>query len=156
MYLLYIVLGGNYTPQMKKDETNVLILIKPVGQKFTYAQNWGLLCVNPSWVYESVEKGYMVDIQNYVVKNKMLSSTPAASNQRIFHKISKLICWYFPYPSVLILAEFSQNDLSEIVAEPKSTIEETMKNQSMLKHQNISNCKLQDINTTPKKNNGQC
>lgn len=64
---------------MKKDETNILILSKPSGQKFIYAQQWGLMCLKPSWIYDSVEKGYMVDIQNYAIKNTMLSSTPANS-----------------------------------------------------------------------------
>jgi len=77
-YIFYIFLGGKYTPQMKKDETNILILLKPLGQKFIYAQQWGLICLNPSWIYDSVEKGYMVDIQEYIIKNTMLSSTPAS------------------------------------------------------------------------------
>lgn len=64
---------------MKKDETHVLVLLKPTGQKFIYAQQWGLMCLNPSWVYECVSKGYMVENQDYVVKNSMLSSTPAVS-----------------------------------------------------------------------------
>lgn len=71
---------------MKKDETNILIIVKPSGQKFTYAQQWGLFCLNPSWIYDSVEKGYMVDTQEYIVKNTMLSSTQASSHvKRMTH-----------------------------------------------------------------------
>lgn len=69
-----------YSPQMKKDETNILIILKPTGQKFIYAQQWGLMCVKPSWVYDSIEKGYMIETEDYVVKNAMLSSTPALFN----------------------------------------------------------------------------
>lgn len=69
-----------YTPQMKKDETNVLIILKPTGQKFVYAQQWGLLCLNPSWIYDSVEKGCMVETEKYGVKIAMPSSTPTLSN----------------------------------------------------------------------------
>jgi len=54
------------------------------------------------------------------------------------------------------LANFSQNDISEIVAEPKSTIEETINNCDMLKRQKINNQRSQENCTTPKKNNGQC
>ncbi|XP_027851620.2 DNA topoisomerase 2-binding protein 1-B isoform X1 [Aphis gossypii] len=126
--------GGKYTPQMKKDETNILIIMKPTGQKFTYAQQWGLLCLKPSWIYDSVQKGYIIDTQDYIVKNSMLSSTPASSN---------------------VKPNFSQNDISGIVAEPKSTIEETINNCEMLKRQKINNHRSQENCTTPKKNNGQ-
>jgi len=81
MFINYFYyLGGKYTPQMKKDETNILIIVKPTGQKFTYAQQWGLFCLKPSWIYDSVEKGYLVETQDYIVKNTMLSSTPASTN----------------------------------------------------------------------------
>lgn len=73
---------------MKKDVTNILILLKPLGQKFIYAQQWGLMCLKPSWIFDSVEKGYMLDIQDYVVRNTMLSSTPACpavSNSRCMY-----------------------------------------------------------------------
>ncbi|KAL4096856.1 hypothetical protein QTP88_021734 [Uroleucon formosanum] len=126
--------GGKYTPQMKKDETNILILMKPTGQKFTYAQQWGLFCLKPSWICDSVKKGYIVETRDYIVKNTMLSSTPASSN---------------------VKPNFSQNDISEIVAEPKSTIEETINNCDMLKRQKINNHRSQENCTTPKKNNGQ-
>lgn len=65
---------------MKKDETNIVILLKPTGQKFVYAQQWGLMCLKPSWIYDSVEKGYLVETQEYVITNTMLSSTPSLSN----------------------------------------------------------------------------
>jgi len=73
---------------MKKDETNILILMKPTGQKFTYAQQWGLFCLKPSWIYESVEKGYIVETRDYIVKNSMLSSTPASSNVKRIIKMN--------------------------------------------------------------------
>ncbi|XP_050425063.1 DNA topoisomerase 2-binding protein 1 isoform X2 [Adelges cooleyi] len=126
--------GGKYSPQMKKGETDVLILLKPTGQKFVYAQQWGLKCVNPSWIYDSTDKGHLVEPQDYIVKNTMLSSTPAISN---------------------VQPSFSQSDISEIVAEPKSTIEETMNDHSVTKRQATNNCRTQDDCTTPKKNNGQ-
>ncbi|XP_025419492.1 DNA topoisomerase 2-binding protein 1 isoform X2 [Sipha flava] len=122
--------GGKYTPQMKKDETNILIISNPNGQKFTYAQQWGLQCLKPSWIYDSIKKGYMIETQDYVIKNTLLSSTPALSNTK---------------------PNFSQN-ISEIVVEPKSTIEETLNNRNMLKCQNENNYKSQENCTTPKKN----
>lgn len=76
---------------MKKDETNILILLKPTGQKFIYAQQWGLMCVKPSWIYDSVEKGYMLESQNYIVKNTMLSSTPALSHVKRMKYLKKKI-----------------------------------------------------------------
>lgn len=82
MLLLYTCdfLGGKYTPQMKKDETNILILLKPTGQKFNYAQQWGLMCLKPSWVYDCIEKGFMIDANDYIVKKTILSSTPAVTH----------------------------------------------------------------------------
>lgn len=77
---------------MKKDETNVLIISNPNGQKFTYAQQWGLQCLKPSWIYDSIKKGYMIETQDYVVKNTLLSSTPALSNtKRKTYKIHKCV-----------------------------------------------------------------
>jgi len=56
-----------------------------------------------------------------------------------------------------LLDIFSQSDISEIVPEPKLTIEESIKSSNILKHQPINNnCKLQETCTTPKKNNEQC
>lgn len=65
---------------------------------------------------------------------------------------------YFTISNLFIhlSAMFSQGDISEIVAEQKSTIEETVKNSNLLKRQQINNSRSQDQCTTPKKNNGQC
>lgn len=74
---------------MKKEETNVLIVTKPKGQKFTYAQQWGLICLKMSWVLDSVIKGYMVETDNYIVEYKRLCSTLTSSSsqvQRIVYK----------------------------------------------------------------------
>lgn len=77
---------------MKKDETNILIISNPNSQKFTYAQQWGLQCLKPSWIYDSAKEGYMLETQEYVVKNTLLSSTPAISNtKRKTCKIYKFI-----------------------------------------------------------------
>lgn len=73
---------------MKKDETNILIICNPNGQKFSYAQQWGLQCLKPPWVYDCVKKGYMIETHDYVVKNTLLSSTPAISNTK--RKIFKI------------------------------------------------------------------
>lgn len=62
---------------------------------------------------------------------------------------------FFKLKKKLFLANFSQSNISEIVAESKSTIEESVKNSTMLKQQKHTN-KPQDDCTTPIKNNGQC
>ncbi|XP_050524505.1 DNA topoisomerase 2-binding protein 1-B [Daktulosphaira vitifoliae] len=126
--------GGKYTPQMKKGETDVLVVNKPTGQKFSYAQQWGLICVKPNWIFNSADKGYLVETESYIVKNTMLSSTPAISH---------------------VQHVFSQGDISEIMAEHKSSIEETINDPSVLKRQLTSSCRTQEDCTTPKKNNGQ-
>lgn len=77
---MYFIVGGKYSPQMKKDETTILITLKPTGQKYVYAQQWGVMCLNPSWIYDCIEKGYMIDGNNYIVKNTILSSTPSTSH----------------------------------------------------------------------------
>lgn len=56
----------------------------------------------------------------------------------------------FIYYFFLFLAKFSQADISEIVPELKSNIDETI-NSYMIKSQKINNCKSQDNFTTPKK-----
>lgn len=68
---------------MKKEETNILIVLKPKGQKFTYAQQWGLICVKPSWVYDSVKKGYMIETDDYIVKYERLCSTLTSSSSQV-------------------------------------------------------------------------
>jgi len=82
---------------MKKDETNILIVLKSTGQKFVYAQQWGLTCLTPSWIYNSAKNGYMIETENYIVKNTMLSSTPALSNvKRMTEKYkNNKILFYF-------------------------------------------------------------
>lgn len=59
-------------------------------------------------------------------------------------------------PYIHVSANFSQNDISDIVAEPKSTIEETIKNPTTPKSQKIINCGSQNVYTTPKKSNEPC
>ncbi|VVC42889.1 Hypothetical protein CINCED_3A021690 [Cinara cedri] len=151
--------GGMYTPQMIKRETHVLIISNPKGQKFTYAQQWGLMCLKPSWIYDSVEKGYMVDTNEYIVKNELLCSTLASGVQVRPNFSQADISEITAEPKSSIedtinnCTNFPQADIREITAEPKSSIEDAINNCSELKCQQINNCVSQDSFTTPKKNN---
>ncbi|XP_039285519.1 DNA topoisomerase 2-binding protein 1-B [Nilaparvata lugens] len=74
--------GGTYSKEMKKNETSVLIISNVKNsQKFTFAQEWKLPCVSPLWVYESVEKGYALPVDDYVMKPTVHSSTPTKDDQ---------------------------------------------------------------------------
>ncbi|RZF42232.1 hypothetical protein LSTR_LSTR004381 [Laodelphax striatellus] len=69
--------GGTYSKEMKKNETCLLIIANVKNsQKFTFAQEWELPCVSPSWVYESVEKGYALPVDDYIMKPTVHNSTP--------------------------------------------------------------------------------
>lgn len=57
------------------------------------------------------------------------------------------------YLCIHLSAHFSQNDISDIVAEPRSTVEETIKNPMTPKSQKKFNGGSQNIYTTPKKSN---
>lgn len=70
--------GGNYSGELKQNSTNILIINgdPKSSKKYMHARSWNLTCVKSSWVYDSVEKGYALNSQEYSVTPKVKSSTP--------------------------------------------------------------------------------
>ena len=58
--------GGEYSPSLDTD-TSVLVCVTNTGDKWTAARQWGLPCVHPLWVFDSIEKGECMDPADYRV-----------------------------------------------------------------------------------------
>lgn len=59
-----------------------MIIKEPHGEKYKSAQAWGLPCVYPSWVLESVKKGYAVPSAKHLLMPKLKSSTPTKTESQ--------------------------------------------------------------------------
>uniref|UniRef100_A0A673ZM52 DNA topoisomerase II binding protein 1 n=1 Tax=Salmo trutta TaxID=8032 RepID=A0A673ZM52_SALTR len=57
--------GASYTGQLKMNECTHLIVSKPSGQKYEYAQKWNVFCVSLHWLFDSIEKGFCQDESLY-------------------------------------------------------------------------------------------
>ena len=51
------------------ETTTVLILTKPDGDKYRYAQKWKIPCVTSDWVFDSIEKAQCLATEPYRVDN---------------------------------------------------------------------------------------
>ena len=58
--------GGEYSPSLDTD-TSVLVCVTNTGDKWGAARQWGLPCVHPLWVFDSIEKGECMDPADYRV-----------------------------------------------------------------------------------------
>ncbi|CAL4073586.1 unnamed protein product, partial [Meganyctiphanes norvegica] len=68
--------GGAYSPSLEMDKTHVLILPAAEGEKYNYAKNWRIHCLSPEWIYDSIEKGYAMDMEKYKVQKQFGASSP--------------------------------------------------------------------------------
>ncbi|XP_054265161.1 DNA topoisomerase 2-binding protein 1-like isoform X3 [Macrosteles quadrilineatus] len=68
--------GGTFTPSMRQYETTLLVVEEPQGVKYQHARSWDLPCVRPSYIYESVTKGYAVASKQHLVEPSVQCSTP--------------------------------------------------------------------------------
>ncbi|XP_069689282.1 DNA topoisomerase 2-binding protein 1-A isoform X2 [Periplaneta americana] len=80
--------GGTFCGQLELNTTNLLVISNPVGDKFQYAREWNLPCVQPSWVYDSMDKGYAVPIDPHVTPYDRKCSTPTNDDTRTFRDFS--------------------------------------------------------------------
>ena len=79
--------GGEYTGEMRHETCTHLLISKPAGQKYKFAQKWGVAIVRPEWVIDSIERGYCQDEDEYRVaddggqsqQTSQLHSTPRAA-----------------------------------------------------------------------------
>ena len=59
-----------------------MVINEPRGEKYKSAQAWGLPCVYPSWILDSVEKGYAVPSAKHLLMPQMKSSTPTKTESQ--------------------------------------------------------------------------
>uniref|UniRef100_A0A0P4VX53 BRCT domain-containing protein n=1 Tax=Scylla olivacea TaxID=85551 RepID=A0A0P4VX53_SCYOL len=59
--------GGTYTTKLAMGETSVLIVSSPEGKKYRFAIKWGVPCVFPDWLHNSVQQGHALDKEEYEV-----------------------------------------------------------------------------------------
>ncbi|KAG8198438.1 hypothetical protein JTE90_022176 [Oedothorax gibbosus] len=71
--------GGSYLAPLKARETTHLVLSDPSGDKYRYAKNWKIFCVNLNWVFDSVEAGYCKDENLYKIENTCKPEQPKRS-----------------------------------------------------------------------------
>ena len=79
--------GGQYSGQLEKGKTNLLISASAEGDKFTYARHWRIRCVKPEWIHTSLNKGYAVDPDPFVVKASDVP--PRCSTPEADHSVMK-------------------------------------------------------------------
>ena len=60
--------GGHYSGQLEMGKTNFLIATSADGEKYTYARRWKIRCLKPEWIHASVNKGYAVSPENFIVE----------------------------------------------------------------------------------------
>ncbi len=66
IYLQQLIelMGGSFTRNMKQFSTTHLLVAKPTGVKYEYAQKWGIKCLNHLWLEESYAKWMLQDENN--------------------------------------------------------------------------------------------
>ncbi|XP_053571725.1 DNA topoisomerase 2-binding protein 1 [Bombina bombina] len=74
--------GGQYTGQLKMNESTHLIVQEAKGQKYECARKWNVHCVSIQWFFDSIEKSFCQDESIYkmepasAVKSMPETSTP--------------------------------------------------------------------------------
>ncbi|KFM76256.1 DNA topoisomerase 2-binding protein 1, partial [Stegodyphus mimosarum] len=74
--------GGIYMGALKARETTHLVLSEPSGDKYRYARNWKVFCVNVSWIYDSTEAGYCKDETLYMIDENSKPFQPKRSTPK--------------------------------------------------------------------------
>ena len=82
--------GGQYSGQLELDKTNILIITSAEGEKYSYAKRWKIKCLKPDWIHQSLNKGYALDPEKFVVDSSTVprSSTPEGDRTRKFGNTS--------------------------------------------------------------------
>ncbi|XP_069814444.1 DNA topoisomerase 2-binding protein 1 isoform X2 [Dendropsophus ebraccatus] len=80
--------GGQYTGQLKMNESTHLIVHEAKGQKYECARKWNVHCVSIQWFFDSIERGFCQDETMYTMvpvlsaKTMPETSTPTSSSIR--------------------------------------------------------------------------
>lgn len=81
--------GGQYTGQLKMNESTHLIVNEAKGQKYECARKWNVHCVSIQWFFDSIERGFCQDESMYkmepVLSTKTMpeTSTPTSGNNKL-------------------------------------------------------------------------
>ncbi|KAM3928055.1 DNA topoisomerase 2-binding protein 1 [Leptodactylus fuscus] len=67
--------GGQYTGQLKMNESTHLIVQEAKGQKYECARKWNVHCVSIQWFFDSIEKGFCQDESMYKLEPVLSSKT---------------------------------------------------------------------------------
>ncbi|XP_018411454.1 PREDICTED: DNA topoisomerase 2-binding protein 1 [Nanorana parkeri] len=84
--------GGQYTGQLKMNESTHLIVQEAKGQKYECARKWNVHCVSIQWFFDSIEKGFCQDESMYktepVSSAKIIpeTSTPTGNSNKPDHR----------------------------------------------------------------------
>ncbi|KAK4018542.1 hypothetical protein OUZ56_000592 [Daphnia magna] len=79
--------GGRYSGQLEMGKTNILITTSAEGEKYTYARRWKIRCLKPEWIHTSLNKGYAVDPDAFIVEKSALP--PRCSTPEADHSVMK-------------------------------------------------------------------
>uniref|UniRef100_A0A8C5PMP1 DNA topoisomerase II binding protein 1 n=1 Tax=Leptobrachium leishanense TaxID=445787 RepID=A0A8C5PMP1_9ANUR len=71
--------GGQYTGQLKMNESTHLIVQEAKGQKYECARKWNVHCISIQWFFDSIERGFCQDESIYKMEP---SSTAKTADQR--------------------------------------------------------------------------
>nr|AAP03894.2 Xmus101 [Xenopus laevis] len=80
--------GGEYTGQLKMNESTHLIVQEAKGQKYECARKWIVHCISVQWFFDSIEKGFCQDETMYkiepasTIKSVPDTSTPTGGNSK--------------------------------------------------------------------------
>lgn len=75
--------GGSYLPELSCDKSTHLLIEKPVGNKFHFAQRWSVICVEPCWLYECITAGHWLDEAPFKVKPDKQSKLSDAGDETL-------------------------------------------------------------------------
>ncbi|GAB6032026.1 DNA topoisomerase 2-binding protein 1 [Chamberlinius hualienensis] len=73
---------GHYAGCLKVNVTTHLILTDCSGDKFKMAKSKNIYCLRPTWVYDSIKKGYCADEHHYSLGENSLTSESSFRNDR--------------------------------------------------------------------------
>ncbi|XP_075443224.1 DNA topoisomerase 2-binding protein 1 isoform X3 [Ascaphus truei] len=84
--------GGQYTGQLKMNESTHLIVQEAKGQKYECAKKWNVHCVSIQWFFDSIERGFCQDEAMYktepasTAKSIPNTSTPTGCTDKANHR----------------------------------------------------------------------
>jgi hypothetical protein len=70
--------GGQYSVQLEKGKTNLILTPSAKGDKYSYSRRWKIRCLKPEWVQSSLDQGYACDPELFSVETTATCSTPEA------------------------------------------------------------------------------